>query len=358
MKFGETMVVNGQLYLLQNWRAQVAKAQNGTGRAIVGFAGDSWPHLNPFLDYLRDRMQAQYGYAGAGWIGVVPVGNMDAPTGVVITKTGAWEDTVNNAIVGTGVANPSIGPSLRHTRITEVADQQFTVTAPVSSFVIHYWRQPGGGEYRYKVDDGNYTTISTSADVAEYATETVGGLWQIEDSLLTIEPVTAGGAGIILVGVDCQKSGSGVVVHNLGSGSAKSRHYPQCNTASFAAGLAALGIHTFALEIGTNEMSGSLNEIAAYQTTLINNVLSVDPLIDILLIPSADNGRDGAIITGAYAARMARTAYDNKCAFFSLWDWIGPYSKNRNLYDWTTTHLNADGQRVAANLLYKHVFEI
>lgn len=343
-------------WLLRDWQAQVAKIHNGstTAQAVLALFGDSWVGgrhriAQPLRQMLTDRL----GDAGPGYCGI---GNNHggADTGAVtLVRSGAWTDSDQQPT--------SRGVDIAHAQSDEVgAAVTINALTPTTSAIIHWWRQTGGGAYRYRVDGGAWQSVSTSG-TAGYQTTTIAGLTDAPHTV-EIEVESAGTAGVILMGVDLRRAGAGVRVHKLGNGGLTGGQATAVGAAGWQIGLAALEPTSVGILLGTNDMSQRvpLTTFAEQITTLIERVRAARPMADVFLIAPADNNLEGRPNTmEEFTQTLLEVAQNEGAGYVDLLRPFGSFADAdaRGLYQ-DGVHPNADGGRLIASLVYDRLLRV
>jgi lysophospholipase L1-like esterase len=250
--------------------------------------------------------------------------------------------------------------SITHFSSTDVATPAsfvLTTTRPVTEIRIHSYAQSGGGSFRWRIDGGAWTTVSTDGAAGLLVT-TIGGL-SAATHVLNVEATVAGAQGLTMIGADLRLAGLGVRVHKAGNGSSEVLDWVAVDAATWQAGLAALAPNLCIIILGTNDKTAVRvpDAYAANLTILIGRIRAAMPLCDVLLLSPADTGDIKTYPTAAFDAAMRATAAANNCAMVSGYMGLGLNANAiaRGLMDPLATgnsrHLTDEGGRVFANLL-------
>jgi lysophospholipase L1-like esterase len=234
---------------------------------------------------------------------------------------------------------------------------KLTVSATVAAFVIHYLRQINGGTFRYRVDGGAWTNVDTSNGSSAFGSQSVN--LTTGAHTLEIEVLTAGTAGITLMGVDCQGASNGVRLHKIGNSGATAAQYVAVNASIWQDGLSALNPHAVGILLGTNDMSASIvpSIFAGQIQSLCSRIRAAVPLCDIFLIVPGPNGLTGRTYTIAeYGAALYDLATSQKFGWCDLERTAGAYAdaEARGLYVSTdNVHPTATGGYVYGDFIAK-----
>lgn len=337
---------------LRDWRAALAKAQQGTAAAVVACVGDSWFEIDDLTASLRTLLQTPYGNAGTGWIpasSVTGLSHVAPPTGFTLTKTGTWTER--------DAQTDSAGVDIQHIKSTDAATPAtLQLTGVMTDCYIHYLQQINGGDFRWRVDGGAWTTVATAAGAAAHATVAVTGLANASH-VLDIEVTNASVAGVILMGFDTRIGTDGVRLHRLGNGGATATNYAAVDATIWQAGLTALAPNLVIILLGTNDDSGDITP-TTFNTnisTMITRIRTALPRCDILLLTPGPNGlAAGTYSTDYYVNVLRSRAVADGLACLDIYLAIGNYTDGnaRSLYS-NTTHLNSNGTQLVADLLFE-----
>ena len=341
---------------LRNWNAELThiRRENVGHQAVLALFGDSWMNIgNRFADLFTTWLQTEYGDAGPGWVSMWEGGKGEPPN-VTRTRTGTWTDRDKNS------TPKGRGPDLSECYSDEVVTPaKVTITATCETVIIHYLEQVGGGDFRWQVDAGGWTTVSTDAAEA-YATTSITGL-SAASHAVEIEILDAGTAGVILFGADVQESANGVRVHRFGQNGGKASDYTALDATQWQTALTALAPTVVAILLGTNEDSGDVAP-ATFRTNMeemATRVRTAIPLCDILYIsPGPNDLTPGTYGMADYVAALRASAVANDYAMFDSLLLLGDYdsANSRDLYQ-DSSHVNATGgsaivRQVIQTLLY------
>jgi hypothetical protein len=342
---GTTVLADGTLWstgkaYLHTWQGKTGLVGSGAGVGGVisfGMLGDSWVQNGSTRWPLAGILQGTFNTAG---IGYVAFDTASRDTGIAMTTLGTWTEC------GTGSA--CYGPSASHVTSSDVAtpaSKSFSATA--QTIVIHYLQQPGGGSFGYQTDGGSFTTVNTANATLAYGTVTISGL-SLASHTLNIVITSAGTAGVILMGADCQINAyRGIRVHNLGHSGAQVADFLRVPPAMFEAGLTALGLDIMTMTLATNDQAASVlpATYGAGLGTLITEARAAIPTLDVMLTPSVDNGRTtNTYPMSQYVLAAQTTALANNTAFVNALKIFPSYAQSAALgLQNGLIHLNAGG---------------
>lgn len=343
--------VYGRFYL-RDWNAAIARIKRGVSgaQARIALIGDSWIQNGYIWNPLVDGLQDLYGAAGVGYVGIG--NNHGAPTytGTTYARIGTWTDTDQLAT--------SKGVDLADGTTVDTS-AVVTVVSVATDFVIQYLKQSGGGDFRYKIDAGGWTTVSTANASDLHATVPITGLSNASHTL-TIEITVAGSSGVTLLGAAPVISGiNGVIVDRIGNGGATAAQYAAVNATIWQAGLAALAPNLAIVLLGTNDDSTDVNPatFGTNLTTLVTRIRAAVPLCDVLLLTPAANGLSvGTYSMSQYVTQIRAVAVAQNCMCLDMYLNMASYtdSDSRSLMA-GTSHLNANGGQVYADRMLREL---
>lgn len=326
----------GDAYL-QSWKGALAMiAQNlpANSQAIPLCLGDSWFQRLSIVRPLRNRLKALYGDAGQGWVdlsnGWGQTGNYQ--DGWALTRAGTWTD-IDVDSGGSVLVGVDGGVAKSTDTMTPASITLNSNGLLVDTFVVHYLQQVNGGDFRYKVDAGAWTTITTAAAVLGYATVSIPTGSQAAHTL-TIEVTNASVAEVALLGVDLQRANAGIRLHKMGNGGTTAFRLASIDPALFAAGLQALNPNVVLLLLGTNDRSQDYPPLA-YATNvgiIVDRIQAALPYCGVVLISPSEQGDAAAYPSALYDQALRQLAHTKRCAFFSGYTHMSPYSANKALH--------------------------
>ena len=338
-----------------NWWGQLAKIETATSneQAILAVVGDSWVQNGDITRPLNTWLQATYGNAGPGYVGIGK--NHGSPDSTLVTyaRTGTWTDHDN------GGSPQGNGVDIADANSTDtVTPAQVTVVATFNTAVIHFQKMLNGGDFRWRLDGGSWTTVTTANASTIYATSTISGL-STASHTLDVQILNAGSAGVTLFGIDLQRTGNGARLLRLGNGGSTAAQYIASNATLWQAGLTAFAPSAVALLLGTNDMSGNVapSSFGGSIDTLCTRIQAAVPLADVILLSPADNGLTGKTYTvSQYRDELRNAAVRNSALFIDTYRSIGSYTNgNSRGLCLNTSHLNANGGRVVADMMIRRL---
>lgn len=339
-----------------NWWGQLAKIETATSneQAVLAVLGDSWTNNGYITQPLNNWLQTTYGNAGPGYVGIgMNHGSPDNSLAIMV-RSGTWTDRDNiDSPVGKGVDIAEANSS-----DTSTPGQAAISGAIFNTAIIHFLKQSGGGDFRYRVDGGSWTTVSTSNASDLYSTVSITGL-STATHTMDIQISSAGSSGVTMFGIDLQRTGNGVRLLRIGNSGATAAQYASQNSTLWAAAWTALAPTAVAILLGTNDMSGNVapSSFGGSIDTLCTRIQAAVPLADVFLLSPADNGLTGKTYTvSQYRDELRNAAVRNSALFIDTYRPIGSYTNgnSRGLY-LNTSHLNANGGRVVADMMIRRL---
>jgi flagellar hook assembly protein FlgD len=214
--------------------------------------------------------------------------------------------------------------------VANAANAVITITATqlVSSITLVYEKHSGAGSFRYRVNTGSWTTVSTAN-----ATQTIGST-VIDTSSLTASftvELEALDTGIIFMGCIGRKSGNVLCLHKAGISGGNAGMMAQNQVWSDNAALTTpKGV---AIMFGTNEMSGGTLP-SVFRTNLeniITKIRAIEPYCDILIMSPTytkyETENPTAFSLDAYAQVAFEVAIKYEAAFIDFAQGFGAFSQ-------------------------------
>ncbi len=339
----------GQEYI-NLWPQRLAQVtmQTAPTQAVIAVFGDSWVENQRITTPLTTSLKEHYGDGGAGYIGIGRNSGAPDVDGTTYQRTGVWKDCDQT----TG----SRGVTIADATSKDIANPgTVTITSIATSFTIHYLVQPGGGEFRYRVDDGGWQTVATTGAYQKTGLAYVSDLAP-ESHTLTIEVSVAGSVGVTLMGVDSRiEHQGGVRLHRLGNGSLTTTQAASVDLRIWREQIAALAPDIVIVLLGTNDMNeGSDPAIVGFELmTLVRSIRAAVPDVDIVLAAPSDNGINGRPYTiPEYNDTIRYVARTMKTGFFDGYVLFGPFQKAYNQgYYKDILHLSRRGGALYAETL-------
>jgi len=344
---------------ISGFKASIAKILDGqTVVSNVVCLGDSWANNELILARpLARKLRTLYGDAGPGYTGFSTAytsgpatGNVDTAQ-VTVARTGTWvTDSTSSAkgIDGFSISSATIGDSIA-----------ITLIGTARRAVLHYYAQVAGGDVRWKVDAGAWTTISTAAATAGMATAAIDFGADVTGVVVTIEVLTA---NVILHGIDLKKDTAGVRVHKLGHSGGMASTITAIDEVIGYTQLAALAPDLAFIVFTTNELYGDIAPSVMIDNIkiIVQRIKEVRPYCDIVLICPSDNAiEDHVYKHSEYESAMYQLGINLKCAFYPCKTVIGihgDYFHNGLVAD-TVPHPNSAGGELLGRTLVKELLE-
>lgn len=314
-------------HALDPFRAALARAARGEGRARVVIYGGSHTAADLYTGTLRHALQAGFGDLGHGFVMPVPPFESYWQSGVRIAPSEGFaslEPSIKHMPVDTyglaGMAFDASGPALAELR---------TEGSLASRVEVLYLAQPDGGTLRVTVD-GRTVSTSTRCEGAPRAASLVVG---VGDGSHRVAVEAVGDGPVRLYGVSLDREGSGVTVDQLGLAGAKARHQLLWDEAVWYELLAARSPDLVVLSYGNNETDDhhlADEEHVAHFEAALARLRRRFPHASCLVLGPADRllpDGHGALVTppllGVLRSAQRRAASAHGCGFFDVMGWQG-----------------------------------
>lgn len=230
-----------------------------------------------------------------------------------------------------------------------------------TSVDLLYLRQSGGGQFRYRVAGGSWTTVSTANASRALGTETIS----ISNSL-TVAPVDfnieieALAAGVSLAGLICKTSPYAFNCHSCAATGNTAGTFGQDATL-FASGMAALGANTAVIMFGINELVSQV-PLATFKTNLQRIITALPAGCNVLLMAPHETKYETEVSPGGplrqkdYSGAMWEVCEANpgRCAFIDWATIVGTFSQtlvDAGIMHSDRIHLAAAGKRMQGQTL-------
>jgi lysophospholipase L1-like esterase len=316
-------VISGQEHLDQWFEFVVRRRLGETPTYVLNCIGDSWTWAGAsWVHWMAKRLRSQYGSAGPGYISFCPT---SADTAIPPTSIGDFAVAEDGSAVrtGTGWTKSSYdgkGPDLLQTTSTTVGEKvTLTLAVTCDTIRIHYLRKVGGGELRWRIGAGSWTTIDTSAGADTYTTSSIAVTGQAAPFTLDFEVLTAGANGVTLFGAEALATTPGIRVNRLGHSGARASHFAGAVDVWDAA-LAALAGQGTIISFGTNDQAAAITEaaFASACTTIATRLRDIQAGHDLVFLSPWENGAERATPIGIYDTGAYTAARANAAAMVSL----------------------------------------
>lgn len=335
--------------------------------STIMFIGDSWISGNHFVHPFYYHLNANYPFAGVGYVPVdsYPYNLLLSyyPTDptfsdyldpepdiyeVTRTSEGTWTDTVRFIY----------SPNLMSTTSFEPGATK-TITCTATDFTIYYFQQPGGGSFSYSIDSGAPVMVSTAAAAIDLGTVVISNE-SLAGHTVSMSVTSAGTKGVTLFGVDCEVADSGGIrVDKLGmSGSSASNWWNRVSPAIWISDIAQLSPDVVIITLGTNDI---LKDSAATYINAINRISAyigvAVPDADIILAPPVSGARSGpAGDVSAYYSGLQALAMSNGYGYIEASNFFGSYNEALENGLWSdTAHLSPVGDQLFADILIDYL---
>lgn len=339
-------------YYLRNWQATLAKFSSGNASSStpvsVVVLGDSWVAGSTVTQPLRLYLQSQFGDGGPGWC---PAGNYDGtPFGVSLTTTGTWTDTNSSSASGID------GYDSYSTDTATPAKKDWYGVAQRG--VLYYVVQPGGGSFRYRVDSGSWTTVTTAGTLA-LGSATVSGLSNGYHTF-TVELVSAGSSNVKILGWNLTNETQGIVIHRVGHSGATASFYETLSSgALWDDQLTALNPVTVLISLAVNDMNAAVSPASylASMKALAEKVRATMPSADIAFYTQGDSGLTQSPYTLAeYHYPLEDYARVSSFGFIDSYKQLGAYGTNAFGFWAGNYHPTATGGAAMAHAITGYLF--
>lgn len=250
-------------------------------------AGDS------FTKVIRHRLQARFGDAGPGFIGLARPWRDYMHRDLNLTySSGGWDGfwvsrshSRDDGLYGLAGASFASGTKGAFTRVETAKKSEFGKS--VSDIEIYYWKQKGGGDFTVLIDGKFAKRVKTRSK------EPGPGYvrFDLEDGSHTVEIRPRGNGEVLLFGVAMEREPPGVVMDVLGINGARAATQLEWDPRLFAEHLTRRKPDLIILAYGTNATGDDTDPIAEYEARLdlvLNRIRSLLPETSCVYVGPSD----------------------------------------------------------------------
>jgi lysophospholipase L1-like esterase len=248
------------------------------------------------------------------------------------------------------------GPCDYVSNITPNATINVKSTVSLSTMTILYERHTSSGDFRYRVNGGNWTTIS-AINAKQDVNSVVVDVSSAGSSInLDIEPLKA---GEVFFGVLGKRAGNVLTLDKVGSSGATAEFF--AHNELWKESIKMLSPNGVIIIFGTNEMVANVTpaQFKINVQNIITQVKDVAPTCDIMIMCppqtmyETEDPRTYKI--AAYADVLYKLAQENNAAFINLPLVFGPFSQasvTNDLMDPDRKHPGEKGGELIANTVF------
>lgn len=349
--------------------AKTAAKEPGAITRVLHF-GDSIVVSDYVSGTLRRKLQAEFGDAGHGFLLMANAWPAYFHNDVSRFASAGWlvsrivGPLSPDGIYGLGGVSFRAPPGSR-ARFGTAKSGNFG--RAVSRFELAYYAQPGGGTLRINVDGQLHQELSTAADQAHVAYETV----RVPDGEHELEVVTTKGTTRAF-GVVMERDVPGVVLDAIGVQGARIRFLDKQDDAHWAEQLQWRKPALLVYQFGANESGdGFAYPMSDYHRTMkavLEQGKRAVPNAGCLVIGAMDRAekRGTALATmaviPAIVAEQKKAAAEVGCAFFDTFTAMGGHGSmaawvQRGLGQADLTHPTGSGSEVLASWIYRALMQ-
>lgn len=332
--------------------------------------GDSAIGVDGIPSAIRRRMQNRFGDSGHGFHLMAPPNTSYRHREVAFGHNDGWRRCFiihkcrSDGHYGLGGATFRSGGGAKST----FAPHAKRSSGLVSKMEVWYAAQPGGGNLRVRVDDGEPTLIDTKGDELEDRFHTI----EVEDGMHELEVRAAGGGAVRVYGVTLERDVPGVVWDGLALVGAFTKRMLEYDPAHLKAQLDHREADLVVLMFGGNDMIRRIpmSKYAQEYRDVIRRVRDARPQMDCLVMAPLDHGeRNGVrIVSRPVVSRMVaaqrKAAQAEGCAFFDTFAAMGGegsagrwFKRRPRLMSGDLGHATHRGHQVIGELFYRAVLE-
>jgi hypothetical protein len=233
-----------------------------------------------------------------------------------------------------------------------------TVSARVllNSFTIIFQRHPNAGNFRYRINGGNWTTVSAANATADIGNVLINVTDAGDNIDLDIEPLQA---GQVFCGVLARRDGDVLNLHKVGSSGTTADFF--AHNLLWEKSIELLTPKGAIIMFGTNEMDANVEPAQMRMNIqhIIDQLRQAQPNCDIIIMcpPETlyENEDPRKYKIANYADMLFRLALKNHAAFIDLAKVFGPFSQasiNSDLMSTDRKHPGDVGSELIAQTIF------
>lgn len=323
--YGTTVpdVINGTRHLDQWWEFVAERFAGSSATYVLNCIGDSWTWIaDNWIRWVSKRLKSKYGSAGPGYISFCPT---SADSGSHPATHGYFADYDEGGVTRTGTnwtkSNyDGRGPDALETTSATVGEK-VTLTLAVSCDTIrlHYLKKSGGGDLRWRIGSGSWTTVATANASDLYSTLDISVTGQSPSFTLDFEVETSGSTGVTLFGAEAIASTPGVRINRLGHSGSKASHFSAAN-AKWDSAMAVLAANGSISCFGTNDQVDAVDQatFTANCSTITSRLRAIDAAHDITFMAPWENLASRSTPISVYEVGAHNASIANQAAMISL----------------------------------------
>jgi lysophospholipase L1-like esterase len=302
--------------------ARLAAKKDPDGKVRILAYGASHTQADIYPSYLRSYLQSRFGNGGQGF---VLLGRVNRWHRVPHTRVRHKSLTVDHARYRKDARNTPLGlfgAALVGRSGGSFGEVAISKSSPNTKFQVHYFKQPGGGDFNLILDRKTIVRIETKAEVASpsyHAFETAPGAHTIRAQLRGNGPVR-------LFGVVAETAQPGVVVDTLGIGGSDIVSQLRWHEEVWKATVQERNPDLVTFAYGTNETMNRGRSVLAYEAELravLSRFRRALPVTSCLLLAPFD-------VPNAWRRRLVqivdaqrRVSKEFGCAFWDGYAFMG-----------------------------------
>lgn len=301
------------------WVKTASILRTGTGKASIIVTGDSYAEYVAIPQQLATQLYAVYGTGGEGFmsVGALTSANGRAMNGVQMSQSG-W--TKYDASDGGAVPATGCGPD-GQSIYTSGTTATIGIANLTANTVKAFYSKAAAGKFRYRVDGGSYTTV-TSDGSGGVGVLTISGL---SAGLHTVDIDTSVNDGTIAFhGFYSERTAAGVIVSKVGNAAAAGRHISLFASTSIAPVMAQIQTpDAVVVLLGTNDYkdaSSTVTTFLAGLSALVSGYRSVNPNCAFVFVAPPDTNGSAILPLTDYRDALYTFCLENGHEFRNVHD--------------------------------------
>lgn len=276
---------------LETFYAALRKTAAGAHRTKIVVWGASHVAADSFTKPLRRWLQARFGDAGPGFVGLARPWHNYNHRDVTLRYSKDWDSfwvsskhNRDDGLYGLAGCTFVANSSRQFSRLETARRSAFGRT--IDSVELFYWQHAGGGDLKVTIDDTTHQVRTRSKEPGPAFQR-----FELPDTRHAVELRPRGNGDVVLFGAALERSGPGVVMDAMGINGARAATQLKWNDALFAAHLQRRDPDLIVLAYGTNATGDDGDPIEAYERrldTVIARVRRVAPRASCVYVGPSD----------------------------------------------------------------------
>ena len=247
----------------------LVEGRDPDGKVRVAMYGASGTAADLGVGYIRTYLQTRFGDGGPGFVPLAPLSRWYRHNEVKVDASKGWKKEHAQVRSGRldghyGLLGASFTATEKKRWSTVEPKKKSTSSQGLAQVELYFLRQPGGGSFRFSLDDGPAVVVSTDGEELGPGYHAL----QVEPGPHRLRVETLDEAEVRVFGVVLERNDPGVVVDVLGIDGTRGPNHLSWNETLWADNLARRAPDLYTLSYGTNESVDEEMSIPLYAEDL------------------------------------------------------------------------------------------